>query len=118
MNTEEEERIRLIDERLSLNLEKIDFLKEKEIILKEIINVKDELRDLEEICNICRICFKNQKIQLGCCSGGICYRCWDKHESRSPLGEGSSTITKCPFCRSPLPRLVDILINKFEKLNK
>lgn len=124
-----EERLNLIKERVDLQHEKsklsesikefenekLNFLTEKELILQEISDIKDkydkmeqELNDLEEISNICRICYKNQKVKLSCCSGGICYHCWYEQELRKK---------PCPYCRSPLPNLVDILINKIDKLN-
>jgi hypothetical protein len=112
---------KLTDGKKLLNEEKLNFLEEKKNLLVENDALIQELNDMENIFKICKICHQRPKISLNCCRGGICMECWRNIEITNDninhnFDIENVTISKCPYCRQPLPKLVDVLINIINKL--
>lgn len=112
----QKERLKLSKQQIEYENDKYLFLKEKkqvfeenQIMSKENEELFKENKEYEEKLNICKICFVRRKISIGCCSGGMCMECWDVQENKNP---------RCPFCREEMPRLVDVLIRKLNKIHK
>lgn len=124
INTTEKTLNKLLESKRKLDEEKINYLEEKKNLIEENNMLNQELNDLEKTYKICKICHIRPRLSLNCCSGGLCMECWDTIEAKDiriieydqlmDLSEKKS-ITRCPYCRQNLPRLVDVLMNVINK---
>jgi hypothetical protein len=85
-----------------------EFNRQKEIFEKE----KEEYAEKLDLCYICYT-GKNIHVCSACKTNGICIDCYKEMESKKKFGS-----TKCPYCRTPLPNIVDFLVEKFKNLSK
>jgi len=85
-----------------------EFNRQKEIFEKE----RDEYAEKLDLCHICYT-GKNIHVCSTCTKNGICIDCYKEMESKKKYGS-----TKCPYCRTPLPNIVDYLVEKFKNFNK
>jgi len=85
-----------------------EFNRQKEIFEKE----KEEYAEKLDLCHICYT-GKNIHVCSACKTYGICIDCYKEMESKKKYGS-----TKCPYCRTPLPNIVDFLVEKFKNFSK
>lgn len=70
--------------------------------------IKDQ-EDFKKKSSGCNVCYESRSIKCcNVCSGKLCVDCWKKIESRDRC-------RKCPYCRSQMEPLVDVLIRKFKQ---
>lgn len=92
-----------------------DFNKQLEILNKEKDALEEEKHNYIENLGICLICYKNKKIDFcETCNKGLCIDCWRAIELSTPKYKDTS----CPWCRSKIKPLIDILIEKFKNFTK
>lgn len=102
---------KLLDAKKKMDQEKLVYLEEKRELVDENLQLSKELDEIEKVFKICKICHERKRISLDCCSGGLCMECWDSIETSK-----RDSTPKCPYCRTPLPKLVDVLINFVNQL--
>ena len=84
---------------------------------RQIMDIREERKefyiereDFQKNFQLCGICYGSVTIKVGCCSGPLCLNCWAIYEDMNEKKEKNSS---CPFCREPMAKLRDVLIDKF-----
>ncbi len=89
----------------------VDEFNEQLLLLKEEqAAFEKEKEEYTDALGLCLLCYTNKKI--GCCdtcNKGMCPDCWRNMELRKK--------TTCPWCRTQMKPLVDVLIKKFKELS-
>lgn len=85
------------------------FVKDREQFTNERKAFYKEQEEFQKKFNLCRVCMDSNTIKVSCCNGFLCLDCWFKMEK--------SRKTDCPFCRTKLKPLVEVLIEKFKSFN-
>lgn len=90
-----------------------DFNKQLALLNEEKAALEKEKEEYTDALGLCLLCYTNKKI--GCCdtcNKGMCVDCWRNIERRCSWKKVS-----CPWCRTPIEPLVDVLIKKFKELS-
>ena len=74
-----------------------------------------EREEYAELLDLCKICYTGKNIHVcsSCKTNGICIDCYKELEMKK-----RNFSSKCPYCRTPLPPIVDFLVDKFKQFNK
>lgn len=105
-NSEEETHMfdNIIDSLNQMKILQKQLKEERSLLLKE----QEEFRENSSCCNIC---YDSKSIKCcNVCSGKLCVDCWKKIEDRKRRN--------CPYCRSEMERLRDVLIKKFKQFQE
>lgn len=87
-----------------------EFNKQLLLLKEEQAAFEKEKEEYTDALGLCLLCYTNKKI--GCCdtcNKGMCPDCWRNIELRRK--------TTCPWCRTQMKPLVDVLIKKFKELS-
>ncbi len=87
-----------------------EFNKQLLLLKEEQAAFEKEKEEYTDALGLCLLCYTNKKI--GCCDTcdkGMCPDCWRNMELRKK--------TTCPWCRTQMKPLVDVLIKKFKELS-
>lgn len=87
-----------------------EFNKQLALLKEEQAAFEKEKEEYTDALGLCMLCYTNKKIDCcDTCNKGMCTDCWNNMELRRK--------TNCPWCRTPMKSLTDVLINKFKEFS-
>ena len=112
LNDIESDNVQLINKSYELGQENLLLDAKIQNLKLSLETLTEELEKIENEYGLCRICLESNKpILIGCCSGKLCTKCWKNMETKS----GTRKQPVCPYCRTNMPSLLDVLIRKIEE---